>query len=433
MSRIERRTLLKAGLAGLAVPALSGVAAPALAAVPPTGTTARYTMTAFTYASENTVHVYESVDATAFSLLKGPAFKPPTGLSRDPSIMRHTDGRYYMTYTAGWTGNQIGLASSADRLNWTFLGNITIGAAGVGNSWAPEWFIDSDGSVNIILSLHYDGTPTGAFQASRITATNAALTSWSAPVPLAGIPSAYIDTYVVKVGSTYHAFCKSTSTKSIDFATASSLDGPYTIWKTGNFVPYDGEGPCLVPLDNGGWRMYFEDFRNRRFWFTDSRDTFRTWTTPVLLPGLSGTVKHLTVVRENVAGGVTVPSGARLLRSANVPDRYWNAGGTLATTGTAFTVVPGLADANAYSFRAPDGRYLRHYAFRLRLDPTGSGNLAEDATFVARPGAVAGSVAFESYNFPGRYIRHRNFELWADLTTNTALFHDDSSFTAVAP
>jgi hypothetical protein len=144
-------------------------------------------------------------------------------------------------------------------------------------------------------------------------------------------------------------------------------------------------------------------------------------------------VKHLTVVRENVSGGVTVPSGARLLRSVNFPDRYWNANGGLTTSGTAFTAVPGLADPNGYSFRAPDGRYLRHYAFKLRLDPTGGDNFAEDATFVARPGATAGSVAFESFNFPGRYIRHRGFELWADLTTNTDLFRNDSSFTAVAP
>ncbi|WP_369243171.1 hypothetical protein AB5J56_02335 [Streptomyces sp. R21] len=43
-------------------------------------------------------------------------------------------------------------------------------------------------------------------------------------------------TTVVKIGSTYHAFLKSTSTKSIDFATSSSLTGPWTITKTGNRV-----------------------------------------------------------------------------------------------------------------------------------------------------------------------------------------------------
>ncbi|WP_202919319.1 glycoside hydrolase family 43 protein [Saccharothrix deserti] len=428
-----RRTLLKAGLAGLAIPVLPGLFGTAEAAVPPSGTTARYTMTTFTYAAENTVHVYDSVDATAFRLLKGPAYTPPTGLSRDPSIMRHTDGRYYLTYTASWTGNQIGLASSTDRVNWAFLGNITIPGTGIGNSWAPEWFIDTDGSVNIIVSLHFNGAPNGTFQPYKITATDAGLTAWSAPAPLTGIPAAYIDTFIVKIGSTYHAFCKSTSTRSIDFATAGSLTGPYTIWKTANFVDYDGEGPTAVPLDNGGWRLFFEDYRNRRFWFTDSRDTFRTWSPPVLLPGLSGTVKHLTVPRENVPGGPTLPTGPRVLRSVNFPDRYWNADGGLGTTRTTFTIVPGLADPNGYSFRAADGRYLRHYAFGLRMD-TGSGTVfAEDATFVARPGAVNGSVALESFNFPGRYIRHRDYSLWVDPHTNTDLFRQDSSFTAIAP
>jgi hypothetical protein len=437
--------------AALAVPAatvpLLGLAGHAEAAVPAAGSTSRYTMTAFTYSSETNMYVYQAPDATGFRLLKGPAYTPPSGLVRDPSIFRHTDGYYYVTYTCAWTGNQIGLARSADRLNWTFLGNITLSLAGIGNSWAPEWFIDTDGTVNIIVSIHLSAAAAGTFQPYKMTASSSALTSWSTPTPLSGIPTSYIDTFIVKIGSTYHAFIKSTQTMSIDFAKASNLTGPYTIWKTTNFVSYDGEGPALVPLDNGGLRLYFEQYRAQKFWFTDSYDTFQTWSAPTELPGLSGTVKHLTVLKETVSGGVTAPTGSRSLQSVNFPGRYWHVTNSLgyvdpvssaSTTATkqeaTFSVVAGLADANGYSFIDSGGRYLRHNAFRLRADSNdGTATFKKDATFIARPGSASGSVSLESYNFPGRYVRHRNFELWVDLYQDSDLFRTDASFTAVSP
>lgn len=50
-----------------------------------------YVFTAFTSASESNLYVYTSQDATNFSLLKGPAYTPPTGLIRDPSVILHTE------------------------------------------------------------------------------------------------------------------------------------------------------------------------------------------------------------------------------------------------------------------------------------------------------------------------------------------------------
>ncbi len=51
----------------------------------------QYVFTAFTSASESNLYVYTSNDATNFSLLKGPAYTPPTGLIRDPSVILHTE------------------------------------------------------------------------------------------------------------------------------------------------------------------------------------------------------------------------------------------------------------------------------------------------------------------------------------------------------
>ena len=78
-----------------------------------------------------------------------------------------------------------------------------------------------------------------------------------------------------------------------------------------------------------------------------------------------------------------------------------------------FTVVAGLADNSCYSFRALDGQYLRHYAYRLRKDANdGSPLFAADATFCARPGNSGAGISFQSDNYPDRFLRHFNTEAW---------------------
>ncbi|MGW7499922.1 glycoside hydrolase family 43 protein [Streptomyces luteogriseus] len=422
----------------------------ASAVAPPAGQATRYTMTAFTNSSESNLYVYDSPDATGFTLQKGPAYTPPSGLIRDPSIFKHTDGYYYLTYTTNWTGNTIGFARSADRVNWTFLNNHTIPISGLTRTWAPEWFIDTDGSVNVIVSLTAASTATH-FTAYKITATNAALTTWSAPTQLSGIGPNHIDTFIVKVGSTYHAFTKNETTKYIEYATASSLTGPYTMRKTGDWAGFGDwvEGPALVQLDNGGWRIYYDGYRAGKYWYSDSYDNFATWSAPTEVPGLSGFIRHATVLKETAPGGVTLPTNeTRSLRSVNYPDRYAavrsdslghldpvsTSSSTAVKQSATFTVVPGLADANCYSFRDSSGRYLRHWDFRVRFD---SGNdtdtFKKDATYCARPGSASGSVRLESYNYPGRYIRHSNYALRVDPFQNTDAFRADSSFTVVSP
>jgi hypothetical protein len=58
--------------------------------------------------------LYDSPNASAFSLVQANAYTPPSGLIRDPSVLRHTDGYYYLVYTTNWTGDTIGFARSTD-------------------------------------------------------------------------------------------------------------------------------------------------------------------------------------------------------------------------------------------------------------------------------------------------------------------------------
>lgn len=445
-----RRALRTAAAIALLAPLAAGpVGAPAAsAAAPPPGSISRYTMTAFTNSSESNMYVYESSDATGYRLLRGPAFTPPSGLIRDPSIMRHTDGYYWIVYTTNWNGNTIGFARSTDRVNWTFVRNHTIGLNNISQTWAPEWFKDTDGSIHIVFSLQFGNT--GGFRPYRITATNSTLSTFSPPTVLGGIQPNYIDTFVVKVGSTYHAFTKNETTKYIEYATATSLTGPYTFRRTGDWAGFGGpnEGQSLVQLDNGGWRIYFDAYTTGAYYYADSYDGFNTWTARTPLPTLSGFARHFTVLKETVTGGVTLPTNARRsLRSANFAERYVRhrnslgyiepvSSGSDTTTkqDATFTVVPGLADANCYSFQAVNATgYLRHYDRRIRLAANdGTAVFRSDATFCAKPGlSGGGTVSFESYNYAGNYIRHYNYELRIDPYADNSTYRADASFTAV--
>jgi len=449
---LNRRPRLRRTLARLVVGSLvaggllAGVATQAEAA----GPAPHYLMTAFTNSSESNMYVYDSSNATNYNLIKANAYTPPSGLVRDPSVMRHTDGYYYLVYTTNWTGDTIGFARSTDHVTWTFLRNVVVGLNGAtGSTWAPEWFKDSDGSVNVIFSASTAGTA-GQFQPYKITATNTALSTWSSRLAI-GIPANHIDTFVVKSGSTYHAFLKNESTKYIEHATAAALTGPWTFTGTGNWSGWGSgnEGPALTQLPNGQWRIYFDNYAAGHYYYSDSSN-LNSWGTKLEMSGLSGFARHFTVLREDVGDTTVVATGNRSLRSLNFPGYYvrhrnfagyidpLSASSPAADRAAAtFTVGSGLANSNCYSLQASTmaGYYLRHSNYQLILaQNNGSASFASDATFCGRSGlGGSGSVSFESYNYPGFYIRHSNYALRIDRSDGSATFNSDASFTVTSP
>jgi len=265
----------------------------------------RYMFTAFTNTSESNMFVYQSPDALHYTLLKGPAYTPHSGLVRDPSLMQHIDGLYYIAYTTGWTGADFGIASSPDLMNWTFVRNVPVQVAGVTSVWAPEWFKDpADGSINIIVSLLTNDAP--GRRGHRLLALNDQLSVFSPGRLLTGFGPNTIDHFIVKVGPTYHVFCKNETTKFIEHATAAKLDGPYTFVGTGDWAGWGGdlEGPSLMRLANGHWRLYMDAYQTGHYYVSDSADLV-TWTPKVELPAstagqpMSGFVRHGTVHSQN--------------------------------------------------------------------------------------------------------------------------------------
>lgn len=164
--------------------------------------------------------------------------------------------------------------------------------------WAPEWFVNSDGTVWLIVSASTWPTvgtllANGAFTTWAFPATNSALTTFGAPTKINfGTPSGlgFIDTYVVKVGATYYAFTKAGN---IVMHTASSFPGgPWTLVHSGTQTTPGatqiGEGPNLCNMGGGTWRMYYDQWDESGVWkYTESSDTFATFSSPtnVVNPG----------------------------------------------------------------------------------------------------------------------------------------------------
>ncbi|GAA2607225.1 sigma-70 family RNA polymerase sigma factor [Paractinoplanes durhamensis] len=139
-----------------------------------------------------------------------------------------------------------------------------------------------------------------------------------------------------------------------------------------------------------------------------------------------------------------IRAGRLSLEAANARGRFVAIDGNLSRLDTAtgkaargratFDAGPGLADAGCFTFRAADGRHLRHQEWRLRVSGDGQTSLDRgDATFCVRAGEPTGSVALESANYPGFFLRHVGTELWVDQDDGSATFRADSSFLVRAP
>ncbi|GAA1461564.1 hypothetical protein GCM10009619_32190 [Williamsia maris] len=299
------------------------IATPAVSNAAPTGL--RYTVVGFDSANARSMDVYESSDGTQFDLARKGAYRPAAGAVRDPSIFRSADGVYHLTYTTG--GAKIGFAESTDRLNWTSTGDLPVpfccaflpgtgdgkglslpfpftGSAGfkggpslspfVTKAWAPDWFVEG-GQVSVILSL----STGGGFVPYVMTALDSSLRRWGLPRLMTGINADHIDTTVVKVGSTYHAFTKNETKKIIDHAVAPSLTGPYRYIPAGKWGTLR-EGPAVTQLPDGTWRIYYDAYRENKYFYSDSTDGLKTWSPSKEVPGLSGNVHHIGVLKEQV-------------------------------------------------------------------------------------------------------------------------------------
>ena len=98
------------------------------------------------------------------------------------------------------------------------------------------------------------------------------------------------------------------------------------------------------------------------------------------------------------------------------------------------TAISGLADDKCFTFQGSDGRYLRHFDYRLKFDLSDNSDLfRKDATFCPEAGLSAGTLRLHSSNYPDYWLHRRGTEVYIDRTDDSDEFTKDSSFMVVAP
>jgi hypothetical protein len=226
---------------------------------------------------------------------------PGSGNQRDPSIMYYND-IWYIAHTNAantyWT-----LLSSTDLVNWTSVANVSMTAiTSLNLVWAPEFFIDTDGTVHVFTTCSTGGSTTN-FQIYEQHATADDLSTWSTPVIITGtsLRANMIDAFVVKVGSTYNIFYKDDTTKYIEYISSTSLTSGYTITGATNWAGWGSgyEAPSLVKIDTNTWRIYFNQnsgLNSVEIYYSESTNSWATWSSKVATkhPFIPA---HITVLR----------------------------------------------------------------------------------------------------------------------------------------
>jgi hypothetical protein len=273
--RVSTRNRWRTALVGLIAVLAGGFAVPQPAAA---ATTLVYATFKGDAAADEELWLYQSTDGGAnYSVLRDTNFRGPTGVLRDPSILKY-NGRYYIAYTVqSWTTSStyFSIASSTDLVTWTQVASVNSGIANTKFTWAPEFYIEGS-TVRIIASVAAT-TCSECFRPYVYTAQNTALTSWSGPAQMWGLGTNHIDTFVVKSGSTWHAFTKNETTKYVEHwtTTANLTEG----WvNRGNLWSSGYEGPSLVRLDNGSWRIYVDKYSSGGAIWTATSTDLNTWT-----------------------------------------------------------------------------------------------------------------------------------------------------------
>ena len=239
---------------------------------------------------------------------------------RDPSVLKTTyfGGSHVVAHTKNpaqvnfsYTATSFVVAGSSDGVNFTEAGEVDCSAVLSGASyptvWAPEWFVDSDGSVHVFVAISATGenTDTG-FQVYEVHPLTTSLSgAWSTPVVVSGtsLPTNMIDPFMVKIGGTYFLWYKNESTKYLEIVSSTSLTSGYTQFKSGDWAGFNSstgqssmEGPSLLNMGGSNWTL-FMDANGNGIYSAKSTNNWASWTTPALIsPEVP--IQHGTVIRD---------------------------------------------------------------------------------------------------------------------------------------
>jgi hypothetical protein len=256
---------------------------------------ADYLFTYFTKNGEDGLHLAWSADGYKWEKLNdGKSYLAPavgrSKLMRDPCVTRGPDGTYHMVWTAGWTENDIGYASTKDFITWSAEKEIPVMAFAptVRNTWAPEVHYDAQRKEFIIfwastIPEKFKETA-GASETDynhRMYFTTTKDFATFAPTKLFYDPGfSVIDATFLHDGDKQWLIVKDETRnppkKYLQLATAESLQGPFGKLSA-PFTPPDlwAEGPTAIKIGND-YLLYFDAYIKKHYGALRSRD-LKTW------------------------------------------------------------------------------------------------------------------------------------------------------------
>ena len=266
-------------------------------------------MPAITAGAANQLSILVSQDGANFTSLASEVWSPPSGTLANPSLMRHSDGRYYLAYANGKPGGGVGLARSSDLRRWEFVRDVGL-VAGAGQAQSARWVVERDGRHKLVLTLGAGG--------AYVVTPDAELTRWSAAVPMAGLLSGYNGTVVLAADNGYVAVTRQGSSGKLVLARAPSLAGP---WRIDTQAASGSVGSGLTPrallqLADGVWRLYLNEEGvpgGERGWYANSRDGGRTWSAKRRLEGTAAMASAFDAMAEKpeALAAAIAPKGKR--------------------------------------------------------------------------------------------------------------------------
>jgi hypothetical protein len=242
-------------------------------------------------------------------------------------------------------------------------------ASGVGSNartFGPQFFMDSDGSIHIIVCISNDNWATMA--PYEMHPTNAGWTTWSNPVQITGtsLPNKVYDAFMQKVGSTYYIWNTNAVGGNpwyIDLWASSSPFSGYTRIQTNVGGAFgwggDNEGINVVQRADGRWMIHLDySFGDGTYYALSPDATFPpvTWSglTPVNINGLPNTSPNFVaqgasviLIPSSTSDAVGAASGTGTLTGAGTAQKA-TAGaaagvGALAGAGAAVVASAGVA------------------------------------------------------------------------------------------
>jgi hypothetical protein len=305
----------------------------------------------------------------------------PTGV-RDPSVIKF-NGVWYVAYTVNNGYDKVlGVSSSTNLVNWTTPITINVAAAtSLAQAWAPEWVIDTDGTT--VRLFFTNVTASSTLETWYVTATNAALTTWGAPVKVtwAANPGNVIDPCFIYEAGAWTIFYGVGSY--IHRATATTLTGTWTQQNSGDWASWRAnapdantnyEAPEIVKLGPSLFRIYMDryvgvsgPYEFKGYVYSEATALTGTWSAPkacTTSPGYPGG----QVLRHGSWIKLTSAADQQLVKSATVegmpPVRHAEVTGAANVTGGqlwtgAFTLDVPLSKRSGDIMTSPAPRQIK--------------------------------------------------------------------------